>query len=142
MFDNLEEICDALQNIFISKKASIIKKMYSLLIVFTINLIGGKEQEINIELRSNSINKDIEYIKNTKLNELENEIKEIKHDKNILLERINNLENIMKNQNNEIKYLKSMIIEQKSIIGKINNFEKTLKEQKREIEKIKNLKKE
>ena len=31
MFDNLEEICDALHNIFISKKVSIIKKAYSVL---------------------------------------------------------------------------------------------------------------
>ena len=40
MFDTLEEICDALQNIFIAKKVSIIKKSYSLSIILTINLIG------------------------------------------------------------------------------------------------------
>ena len=34
MFDNLEEICDALHNIFISKKVSIIKKIIVLLLYF------------------------------------------------------------------------------------------------------------
>jgi hypothetical protein len=36
MFDTLEEICDALQNIFVSKKVSIVKKSYSLSIILTI----------------------------------------------------------------------------------------------------------
>ena len=53
MFDTLEEICDALQKIFISKKVSIMKKSYSFFIILTINLIKKKEQEINIELNSN-----------------------------------------------------------------------------------------
>ena len=44
MFDDLEEICDALQNIFISKKVSIVKKGYNIVIILKINLIGGKEQ--------------------------------------------------------------------------------------------------
>ena len=55
MFDNLDEICDALQNIFISRNVSISKKAYSLLITFTINFVYGKEQEINIELNTNTI---------------------------------------------------------------------------------------
>ena len=86
MFDILEEICDALQNIFIAKKVSIIKKSYSLSIILTINLIGGKEQEINIELNShitNMENNDIK-IQNLKIKELEKEIVLLKNDKNRL----------------------------------------------------------
>ena len=88
MFDNLDEICEALQNIFISNKASVIKKTNSSLIILKINLIGGKEQEINIELNSIRINKDRYDITIFELNKLENEIKEIKEDKNILLKKI------------------------------------------------------
>ena len=108
MFDNLDEICEALQNIFISNKASVIKKTNSFLIILKINLIGGKEQEINIELNSIRINKDRYDITIFKLNKLENEIKEIKEDKNILLKKINDLENIIKNQNKEIEKLKNL----------------------------------
>ncbi len=70
MFDNLEEICDALQNIFISKKVSIIKKTYSIVIILAINFIGGKEQKINIELDSQTIDKESNNIKinNLKIN--------------------------------------------------------------------------
>ena len=113
MFDTLEEICDALQNIFIAKKVSIIKKSYSLSIILTINLIGGKEQEINIELNShnshikNMENNDIK-IQNLKIKELENEIVLLKNDKNILLKRINNLEDLVKTQKIEnIKHWKN-----------------------------------
>ena len=56
MFDNLDEICEALQNIFISNNASVIKKTNSFIIILTINLIGGKEQEINLALNSIRIN--------------------------------------------------------------------------------------
>jgi len=140
MFDNLEEICDALQNIFISNKASIIKKDYTILIILTINLIGGKEQEINIEL-NNITNDDENYDiknKNLKINELENEIKEIKNDKNILLKKINILEDLVNNQNNE---LKNIIVEQKNTIEKLNNLETTINEQKYKIGKIYNIEK-
>ena len=140
MFDNLEEICDALQNIFISNKASIIKKDYTILIILTINLIGGKEQEINIELNSTT-NDDENYDiknKNLKINELENEIKEIKNDKNILLKKINILEDLVNNQNNE---LKNIIVEQKNTIEKLNNLETTINEQKYKIGKIYNIEK-
>ena len=140
MFDNLEEICDALQNIFISNKASIIKKDYTILIILIINLIGGKEQEINIELNSTT-NDDENYDiknKNLKINELENEIKEIKNDKNILLKKINILEDLVNNQNNE---LKNIIIEQKNTIEKLNNLETTINEQKYKIGKIYNIEK-
>ena len=70
MFDNLEEICDALQNIFISKKVSVIKKTYSIVIILAINFIGGKEQKINIELDSQTIDKESNNIKinNLKIN--------------------------------------------------------------------------
>ena len=80
MFDNLDEICDALQNIFISKKVSISKKSYNLLITFTINLLYGKEQEIEIVLNGNTINKDTYDKVIIKLNNLENEIKEMNKD--------------------------------------------------------------
>ena len=151
MFDTLDEICDALQNIFISKKVSISKKAYSLLIILTINLVGGKEQEINIELICNTISKDINIDDNTgiKLNNLENEIKEVK---NNLLKTIKSLEdkaNVQENeikkikpledkanaQENEIKNLKSELIAKNE---KITNLEKVLKEQKEEIKEIKN----
>ena len=140
MCDNLEDICDALQNIFLSKKVSIIKKDYSLLIIFTINLIGGKEQEVNIELNRNTINEENYDIKNKilKINELENEMKEIKNDKNILLKKINILEDSVNNQNNE---LKNIIAEQKNTIEKLNNLETTINEQKYKIGKIYNIEK-
>ena len=158
MFDNLEEICDALQNIFISNKASIIKKDYSIVIILTINLIGGKEQEINIELNSKTNdeeNYDIKY-NILKITELENEIKEIKNDKNLLLKKIKVLEDLVNNQNNELKNivaeqknvieklnnLETTINEQRYKIGKINNIEKSLNSQKNEIDKIKNWKNE
>ena len=159
MFDNLEEICDAIHNIFISQKVSIIKKVYNIVILFSINLIGGKEQEINIELNRFTLDKESNDINILKINELENEIIQIKNDKNILLKRIKNLEDLVKAQNNELEKLKYIVKEQKNIteklnnleigfneekykIGKMNNLEKELKEQKREIEKIKNWKNE
>ena len=155
MFDTLEEICDALQNIFIAKKVSIIKKSYSLSIILTINLIGGKEQEINIELNShitNIENNDIK-IQNLKIKELENEIILLKNDKNILLKRINNLEDLVKTQKNEfekykilvdekINNIENTVNEQRYKIGKINNIEKASNEQKKEIENIKQWKNE
>ena len=159
MFDNLEEICDAIHNIFISQKVSIIKKVYNIVILFSINLIGGKEQEINIELNRFTLDKENNDINILKINELENEIIQIKNDKNILLKRINDLEDLVKDQNNELEKIKYIVKEQKNIteklnnleiafneekykIGKMNNLEKELKEQKREIEKIKNWKNE
>ena len=136
MFDTLEEICDALHNIFISKKVSIMKKSYSFFIILTINLIKGKEQEINIELNSNITNSGNNDIKmqNSNINELENEIEQLKYDKNILLKRINNLEDLVKAQNNELEKYKNIAIEQKNIIERINNIEKVSNEQKKEIE--------
>ena len=144
MFDTLEEICDALQKIFISKKVSIMKKSYSFFIILTINLIKGKKQEINIELNSNITNSGNNDIKmqNSNINELENEIEQLKYDKNILLKRINNLEDLVKAQNNELEKYKNIAIEQKNIIERINNIEKASNEQKKEIEKIKNWKNE
>ena len=123
MFDNLEEICNALQNIFISKKVSFVKKAYSILIILTINLIGGKEQEINIELNSDTIDKETDDIDILKINELENEIKQMKNDKNILLKRVEDLEKLVKSQHNELEKLKSMVTEQENIIEKLNNLE-------------------
>ena len=145
MFDTLEEICDALQNIFISRKVSIIKKSDSILIILSINLIGGKEQEINIELNGGTINIDNEVkIQKLKINELENEIKQIKNDKTILLKKVKDLEDLVKIQNNEfekkINNLENTLNEQSYKIGKIYNIEKESNEQKKEIEKIKNWK--
>ena len=141
MCDNLEDICDALQNIFLSKKVSIIKKDYSLLIIFTINLIGGKEQEVNIELNRNTINEENYDIKNKilKINELENEIKQMKNDKIALVTRINDLENLVKAQKDELEKLKSLVSEQNNIIEKLKNLENTVNEQKYKIVKINNL---
>ena len=139
MFDNLEEICDALQNIFISKKVSIVKKAYSILIILTINLIGGKEQEINIELNSDTMYKETDDINILKINELENEIKQIKNNKIILLKRVEDLENLVKSQNNELEKLKSIVTEQQNIIKKLNNLENSVNEQKYKIGKINNL---
>ena len=109
MFDNLDEICEALQNIFISNKASVIKKTNSFLIILKINLIGGKEQEINIELNFNTMNKDIIDANIIKINKLENEIKEIKSKNDMLLKKIIDLEDVTKAQNNEINNLKYTI---------------------------------
>ena len=111
MFDNLEEICDALQNIFISNKASIIKKDYTILIILIINLIGGKEQEINIELNSIRINKVRSDNTIFEINELRNEINKINEEKNFLFKKIGDLENIINLQNKEIEKLKGIIKE-------------------------------
>ena len=138
MFDNLDEIFDALQNILIQKKVSIFKKAYSLLIVFKINLIYGEEQEINIELNTNIINKGIFDNKNQiKLINLENEIKKMVSTQNNLIKILKALEDKANTQENEIKNLKNELMIKN---GKIINLEKALKVQKYELEEIKNWK--
>ena len=69
-----------------------------------------------------------------KIKELENEIILLKNDKNILLKRINNLEDLVKTQKNEFEKYKNLADE------KINNLEKASNEQKKEIENIKHWK--
>ena len=71
-----------------------------------------------------------------KIKELENEIILLKNDKNILLKRINNLEDLVKTQKNEFEKYKNLVNE------KINNLEKASNEQKKEIENIKTWKNE
>ena len=71
-----------------------------------------------------------------KIKELENEIILLKNDKNILLKRINNLEDLVKTQKNEFEKYKNLAD------GKINNLEKASNEQKKEIENIKHWKNE
>ena len=61
--DNLEEICDLLINIFLSKKVSLLKKSQNLYIILRVSSIDGKEQEINIELNSEIIKDDNNIIK-------------------------------------------------------------------------------
>ena len=88
-----------------------------------------------------------------KIKELENEIILLKNDKNILLKRINNLEDLVKAQKNEFEKYKNLldekinnientVNEQRYKIGKINNIEKASNEQKKEIENIKHWKNE
>ena len=127
IYDNLDDICDLLINIFLSKKVSLIKKYQNLFIILKVSSMDGKEQEINIELNSET-SKDNYYTNtnNIKINQLENEIKELTNDKNILLKKINELEN-------KIKNLENMIYNQNN---KINNIEKELKEQKDKTQKI------
>ena len=48
----MEEIFDLLINIFLSKKVSLVKKSQNLFIILKVNSMDGKEQEINIELNS------------------------------------------------------------------------------------------
>ena len=130
MYDNLDDICDELINIFISKKVSILKKGLNLFLILKVSLMSGKEQEINIELNSETTTDN--YYTNTnniKINQLENEIKELKNDKNILLKKINELENKIDIQNKKIENLENMIYNQNNKIDKINNIEKELKEQ-------------
>ena len=97
-------------------------------------------------------NNDIK-IQNLKIKELENEIVLLKNDKNILLKRINNLEDLVKTQKNEFEKYKNLldekinnientVNEQRYKIGKINNIEKASNEQKKEIENIKQWKNE
>ena len=117
MFDNLEEIYDTLHNIFISNKASIIKKEYNfMIIVFTIYLILGKKQEINIKLNNCSLSKDIDNAHIIKINKLENEIKKLINDNNTLFNKMKDLEDITKAQNDEITNLKNIIISKKTKI--------------------------
>ena len=127
IYDNLDDICDLLINIFLSKKVSLLKKSQNLFIILKVSSMDGKEQEINIELNSET-SKDNYYTNtnNNKINQLENEIKELKNDKNILLKKINELEN-------KIENLENMIYNQNN---KINNIEKELKEQKDKTQKI------
>ena len=61
--DNLEEICDLLINIFLSKKVSLLKKSQNLYIILRVSSMDGKEQEINIELNSEIIKDDNNIIK-------------------------------------------------------------------------------
>ena len=122
MFDNLEEIYDALHNIFISKKVSLIKnKNNFIIIIFTIYLIGGKEQEINIKLNNFSLNKDIDDVHAIKINKLETEIKKLKNDNNTLFKKMKDLEDITKAQNDEIINLKNIISSQKTTIENLGS---------------------
>ena len=122
MFDNLEEIYDALHNIFISKKVSLIKnKNNFIIIIFTIYLIGGKEQEINIKLNNFSLNKDIDDVHAIKINKLETEIKKLKNDNNTLFKKMKDLEDITKAQNDEITNLKNIISSQKTTIENLGS---------------------
>ena len=128
---------------FYFQKSFDYKKSDIIFIILSINLIGGKEQEINIELNRSTINIENEIrIQKLKINELENEIKQIKNDKTILLKRIKDLEDLVKNNELEkkINNLEKTINEQSYKIGKIYNIEKESNEQKKEIEKIKNWK--
>ena len=59
----------------------------------------------------------------------------LKNDKNILLKRINNLEDLVKTQKNEFEKYKILVDE------KINNIENTINEQRYKIGKINNLEK-
>ena len=155
MFDNLEEIYDVLQNIFISKKVSIVKKDCCFFIIFIIKLLDGKEQEINIKL-----NENIKDINTIKINKLENEIKEIK-DINELLRRIKFLQEISKSQdilfkkikdldhkvknNNmllkKVKYLEDKINAQNILLKKVKYLEDKIKFQDNQIKKISNVEK-
>ena len=156
MCDNLGEICDLLINMFLSKKVSLVKKSQNLFVILKVSLMYGKEQEINIELNA-EINNNNNYTNNIKINQLENEIKELKNDKNILIKKINELENKIDNQNKEIDNLENTIfvkiknlenkiyekinniennINKNNKIERINNIEKELKEQKDKTQKI------
>ena len=136
-FQNLDEIFEELQKIFTSKKASIMtsirkftvnrippktKKDYfnnlNFFLILNLDNKGGIKQEINIELNKN------------KNNEFKNEIKENINDKIILLKKIEDLENLIKAQNTEIKKLKNIEIGQKNIIEKLNNIETAINEQR------------
>ena len=163
MFQNLDEIFKELQNIFTSKKASVMtsigkfsenrrppktKKDYfnnlNFFLILNLDNKGGIKQEINIELNKNKINKENDKSKNKilKNNEFENEIKENINDRIILLKKIEDLENLIKAQNAEIKKLKNIEVEQKNIIEKLNNIETAINEQRFKNEKINNLEKE
>jgi len=131
MCDNLDEICDLLINIFLSKKVSLLKKSQNLFIILKVSLMCGKEQEINIELNSETKN-DNYYTNNIKFNQFENEIKELKNDKNTLLKKINELENKIVIQNKEIDNLENAIFE------KINNLENKIFEKIYNLENIVN----
>ena len=127
--DNLDEICDLLVNIFLSKKVSIVKKSQNLLMILKVIVMSGKEQEINIEL-NHVANNDNYYKNNIMINQLQNKIKELKKDKNMLLNRINELENKIDIQNKEMEDLENTIFE------KINNIENMVYNQNNEIDKI------
>ena len=93
--DNVNEILETMREIFSSKKASIKneKEKKNIIIILKISLLGGKEQEIklNLDQKSSDMNEiNIELC--TKLNLMEKKIKY--------------LENIISNQKNEINELK------------------------------------
>ena len=68
IYDNLDDIFDLLINIFLSKKVSLLKKSQNLFIILKVSLMCGKEQEIKIELNSETKN-DNYYTNNIKFNQ-------------------------------------------------------------------------
>ena len=95
-----------MREIFSSKKINIknVKEKKNIIIILKISLLGGKEQEIKLNLiQKNSDMNEINIELCNKLNFLEKNMKEMKDN---FSEKINYLENIISNQKNEINELK------------------------------------
>ena len=99
MCESIDEILEIVKEIFNSKKAQIKieKGKNKVIILLYIILLGGKEQEIQIELNQknldlNEINKEL----CNKVNILESDIKVIKKENINNIEKINNLEKEIK----------------------------------------------
>ena len=148
MCESIDEILEIVKEIFNSKKAQIKieKGKNKVIILLYIILLGGKEQEIQIELNQknldlNEINKEL----CNKVNILESDIKVIKKENINNIEKINNLEKEIK----ELKQWKEKYDSElqqliKSKIQKANNNEFMKKidsviiKEKKEIEFLEN----
>ena len=95
MFDNNNEILESMKEIFSSKKASIKneKEKKNIIIILKISPLGGKEQEIKLNLDQKS--SDMNEINIELCNKL-----------NLMEKKVKDLENIISNQKNEINELK------------------------------------
>ena len=107
--ESVGEILELMKEIFNSKKAKIKteKGKETIIILLKIFLLGGNEQEIQLELSKKSFT--INEINNelcNKVNILEKELKDIKNENLNNLEKINSLEKIINSQKNEIQELK------------------------------------
>lgn len=116
MCDSLDEIYEAIQEIFESKKFYIKKgqENNNIFLFLKISLLGGKIQEIQLELKKKESNtNEINVEVCNKVNALEKEIVEIKKENLLFKEKVNN------------------------DLAKINNLEEVILKQKNEIEKLK-----
>ena len=131
MCDTIDEIYEVILEIFDSNKFYIKtdKEKDKIILILKIYLLGGKMQEIQIELKKKESNTNVINIELcNKVNALEKQIEEMKKE-NLLfketisneLEKINSLERVSKEME-KIKNLEKIIMEQKSEIQELKEW--------------------